>query len=158
MKQIAFALAFCAALEPVSALALSCAPWSPEQAFDRAAAASRAYSLVVGSFAVDAGKLPQGGTPDAKGAVVPARLAGRALSQNGFDAAYAQQVRLDVSCAASWCGSVVPGQSYLVFVEHQSAGLTVDVGACPTVLFPNPTAAEERSLTRCLAAGRCGTN
>lgn len=157
MRRAAFALAICAALEPVSAVALSCAPWSPEQAFDRAAAASSRYSVVVGSFAFDAGKLPSGGTPDARGAVVPARLAGRALSQNGFDAAYAQEVRLDVGCAASWCGSLIPGQSYLVFVEHKNAGLTVDVGPCATVLFPNPTAAEERRLTRCLAAGSCDT-
>ncbi|MEZ5766408.1 MAG: hypothetical protein R3D80_01235 [Paracoccaceae bacterium] len=158
MRGLAAALAFCAALEPVSALALSCAPWSPEQAFDMAAASPSRYSVVVGSFAFDAGKLPQGAMPGAKGTVVPARLAGRALSQNGFDAAYAQQVRLDVSCAASWCGSLIPGQSYLVFVEHRSAGLTVDVGPCATVVFPNPSAAEERALTRCLAAGRCGTN
>ncbi len=123
-----------------------------------AAASSSPYSVVVGSFAFDATKLPAGGTPDAKGAVIAARLAGRALSRSGFDAAYAQPVQLDVGCAASWCGTVEPGRSYLVFVEHTSTGLTVDVGPCATVLFPGPTAALEHRLTRCLADGRCNTN
>ena len=108
--------------------------------------------MVVGTFDFDASALAN------SEAVVPAVLTGRALTKTGFSAPYAKQVRLEVSCAASWCGSVAPDQPYLVFVEHKSAGLSVALGPCPTVVFPNPTRAVEREITRCLASGRCDTN
>lgn len=158
MSRAAFAPALLAALVPTAAASLSCAPWSPVQAYEMAAASPGRYSVVVGSFAFDAGALPAGGRPTASGAIVPARLVGRALSRSGFTAEYAEQVRLEVRCAASWCGGLVPGQRYLVFVEHEAAGLTVDLGPCATVVFANPTPAEEREITRCLTAGGCGRN
>lgn len=151
MRHLTAALAFFAALEPVSALALSCRPWSPTQAYAQADAAESRYSVVVGQFAFN-GELPKSST------VVSARLSGRALAQSGFDAPWSEQVRLEVGCAASWCGSVQAGQPYLVFVEHTDAGLSVALPACPSVVFPNPTPAVERAITRCLASGGCDTN
>lgn len=114
-------------------------------------AAESRYSVVVGRFSFD-GALPKAT------AVVPAVLSGRALSRSGFDAPWSETVRLEVGCAASWCGSVQADLPYLVFVEHTSAGLSVALPACPHVVFPNPTAADEREITRCLAPGRCDTN
>ncbi len=151
MSRAAFVLAFCAALGPVSAQALSCAPWRPTEAYERADAAPNSYSVVIGSFDF-AATLPK------SNAVVPAVLTGRALSRAGFDAPWSKTVRLEVGCAASWCGSVTSGQPYLVFVEHKSAGLSVALDPCPSVVFPNPTRAVEREIARCLASGRCDTN
>lgn len=151
MKRAAAVLAFCSALGPVSAEALSCAPWSPAQAYAIADAAASRYSVVVGAFDF-AAPLPKAE------AVVPATLTGRALARTGFDVPWSNPVNLEVSCAASWCGAVVPGEPYLVFVEHRPAGLTVDLGPCPTVTFPNPSPAEEREVTRCLTSGRCDMN
>lgn len=114
-------------------------------------AAESRYSVVVGRFAFD-GDLPKStGT-------VSAVLSGRALAQSGFDAPWSDPVRLEVGCAGSWCGSVQADMPYLVFVEHTDAGLSVALPACPFVVFPNPTEADEREITRCLASGGCDTN
>ena len=152
MSRAALALAFCAALVPVCAQALSCAPSSPAQAYEMADASASGYSVVVGTFDFGASALPK------SEAVVSAVLTGRALTKTGFSAPYSKQLRLEVSCAASWCGSVAPDHPYLVFVEQADAGLTVALGPCPTVVFPNPSPAVERAMTRCLTSARCDTN
>ena len=157
MRRFALALAFCGALVPVSAEALSCAPWSPAQAFERADASARKYSVVVGTFDFDASALPGGASP-ARRTVVPAGLTGRALSRTGFSAPYSEKLRLEVGCALSWCGGVIPGEPYLVFVEQTGSGPVVELGPCATVVFPNPTPAVERDITRCLTTERCGAN
>ncbi len=152
MSRVAPALVIFAALVPVTAQALSCAAWSPAQAYEMADASASRYSVVVGTFDFGVAALPK------SAAVVPAVLTGRALARTGFDAPYSKQVRLEVSCAASWCGSVAPDHPYLVFVEQSGAGPTVALGPCPTVVFPNPSDAVERDITRCLTSTRCDTN
>ncbi|MCB1337677.1 MAG: hypothetical protein KDK10_09585 [Maritimibacter sp.] len=151
------ALVLLTAFAPLPALALSCEPWSPEQAFAMAEDADGLYRPAIGRFAFDPARLPggPGGLPPAERAFVPAAFEGRALGPRGFTDAFSGNVLLQVSCALDWCGGVIPGQTYLVFFELTDRGPTAELGPCATVVFPNPDAGVERRLTGCLNGARC---
>lgn len=148
IRAILLAAASTLAAGPV--LALSCLEPSVARSFNEARAAAEVYAVVLGRFEFDRADLP---SADAEGVTIPATFAGRVLGSDGFVTEARRPVRLDVTCAMSWCGQIEPGTETLAFVEQGEDGLRVEVSACPRWVFQKPSAEQMEMARSCMAGG-----
>lgn len=151
-------LAFCLALAPGAALALSCTPWSVTNAYLEADAAPERYVPVIGTLSFDENALPfenlddQNATPPLT--KIPARFEGHALhSRRSQDVPFSSLVILEVACFGPWCSSWQSGPA-LALLRHDADGYTAAINPCGGFLF-DLSDENISDLRRCLRGGRC---
>ncbi|MBV7379879.1 hypothetical protein [Maritimibacter dapengensis] len=160
LSRIIGLIAVCAASP---ALALSCLPFGPVQAFEEADAAEDVYTVVHGSLAFDQAKAPEsyeqsreqtGLGSESEPVTIPARVAGEALTREGFAGPWAADVTLEISCVGPWCGMVAPGDDVLMFLKRAGESYVLEVGACRSMAFGDARDEDLRAMEACLA-GDC---
>lgn len=160
MRRLAASVVFGIAAQP--ALALSCMAPDLARDFQRASESDQEYVVVVGDFeftpftSPDPSKvLPPGkGETKAPARRIPARFEGETLSPQGFTTPLSADLTLEVSCIGPWCGHMEPG-TYLAFMRRDAGALTLEVSACPSMIYADPTPQMRQTVTQCLS-GRCG--
>lgn len=143
-----------AALSVGPALALSCRPFGPVAAFEKAQAATETYGVVLGTLSFDRGKAPESYAADARPVSLPGRVSGRVLGRGGFDRRVTVEVMLDFGCRGGWCGQIGPGESHLLFLREEAGVYHVDLDPSSPMGFPDPTPAEISAVETCMG-GRC---
>lgn len=144
------ALGLLLALVATPASALSCLPRTPVQAFEEAAASEARYSVVKGKLSFRAAAMPEHYDVEAEDKVVTGFFRGEGLNLDGFTTPMAVPVALEVACSGPWCGTLVKGQEYLLFLEKRADGYALEVSACPMFAFPNPDADTLEAMTACI--------
>jgi len=140
-------------LLPLPALALSCAPFEPKDAFRAADDAMEVYHVVHGGLEFDPAALPETGAREPSGTAVPGWVRGRMLTREGFTSYVSIPVTLRVQCIGPWCGHVMPGDDILMFIENSGEGYFLDVSPCGGMLFPEPSRADLDAMQSCLRGG-----
>ena len=142
---------------PVSAL--SCLPYSPQQAFTEAERASDRYVVARGQIDFNPADLPKVDMqqqdrvrPDN---FLAAGFTGFSLTGRGFTARFVRQIRVNVKCLGPWCGSLVPGQDYLAFIRKDRGGYLLEVGPCYGKAFADPDEALLADMRACLLGEPC---
>lgn len=153
------ALAFALMLTAQPTLALSCMPYSPEQAFWDAAASPDRYVVVHGRLDFNPQLLPQvdwtgqdQAPPDTEFA---ASFTGFSLTRNGFDARFVRSIRVRVQCFGPWCASLEPGRDYLAFLKKQGGGYLLETNPCGGFAFAAPTPEMIGRIETCFQGGPC---
>jgi len=105
-------------LLPTSALGLSCMPSNFAKEFNRIAEAPEPYWIGYGALR-QSGPMPE--TPRGQPFSLSYEFTGQINFRRGDRS---EPVRLEASCAASWCGKI-PAEAtpVIVFLEHSLAGL-----------------------------------
>ena len=149
---------------PVQAAALSCAPWSMEDSFNRAQSSPDDYVVAHGVLEFPKSRLPQVDwsnqqnvppetkfTATMRNPVFLARTSKRDVEGNDTD------VTVIVRCAGPWCPGVKPGAKYLSFMRKVAGGYELEFGACQVMGWHEPNAAMMKRVRKCLAGRRCVT-
>ena len=147
------ALALLAALASTSAAALTCDYTSPDTAFDRAALSRSEYTLVLGQAQFDEKLLPHNRAQPPDSTEIPARITGRALNANGFVSPFRRAITLDARCLGPDCGTLVAGETYLMFLERRDAGYTLTLDPCAEYVFARPNAETLNHIAACFQLG-----
>lgn len=139
------------------AVSLSCLRPDVARSYKQAAEAEESYLVVHGTLTFDETELPEAvGNESPPGTRIRAQMAGKALSQSGFDHPFDRQITLDVRCFGPWCGGAASGIPYLAFVERGEDGYTLTVDPCGSLGFPEPTEDMLRQVKTCFDGGKCG--
>lgn len=145
---------------PAPGLALSCMRPDVARSFAQAEAAEEVYIVVHGGLYFDASRLPetdwdnQAATPPHTH--IPARLAGDALSAQGFMVAFDEEITLDAQCFGPWCASLQPGARVLVFLERQTDGrYLAAIDPCYSLIFSEPSGAQLGQVESCMRGAGC---
>ena len=147
----------CVAAGP--ALALSCLPWGPQDAYLEADAATASYVVVEGRLSFDESLLPktdwehQEATP--RETRIPARVQGRALQRGGFLTPYEGDVTLEVLCYGPWCSSAVDGADYVMFLEQRDGERVLQVNPCGGYAFDAQSGDAARAVLACHQGRKC---
>lgn len=148
-----------ALLPPLPALALSCAPYGPVEAYLDAAASSQPYVVVEGTLSFSPGDLPRGGlSPDGdepEDTVFQAGVTGFSLTRDGFNARFVRTIRVRALCYGPWCASLQPGGRYLMFLEKHGAGYELEVGPCTGFAQADPTPKDLARVHACFLGQAC---
>jgi hypothetical protein len=152
-----------AALLPLSfagqAMALSCLPWGPTDAYLSADKAETRFSVVQGHLRFDEKLLPkvdwnhQEDTPAITS--IPAHVTGKALNRTGFKAPFSQDLVLEVLCFGPWCAGAADGGDYLMFIEHRDDGLVLQVDPCGGYAFSVNSRKVQKQMRQCFNGGDC---
>lgn len=140
------------------AAALSCLPASVQRTYTEAAAAPEAYVVLLGTLVFDESKLPETSHDPMKlpeSAQIPARMAGKVLTNKGFAGSVAVDLTLDVQCLASWCGGETSGLTYLAFLRKQADDYILVSEPCRFFTFANPTREQIEAVEACHAGQPC---
>ncbi|TYB77605.1 hypothetical protein [Maritimibacter fusiformis] len=150
-------IAFVAALSlPLPGLALSCLPYSHTQAFLDANAAAERYIVVTGRLDFDSRDLPgTDGVNAAEDSTLSARVTGTSLSYAGFVTPFDRTIRVNVACAAMWCGQLDAGHHYLMFLRQGGGDWVLEQAPCTPMAFFEPTAQMEAEVVACMQGGPC---
>jgi hypothetical protein len=150
-----FLLALACGLCAGPALALSCLPASVDNLYAQAAQASASYVPVVGrldQIYIDFAPPREGGLP--AGGQGRAVFTGNYVSAAGALVPWSTPVVVEVTCAASWCGSAPASEPFLGFLRVEGTTYHFTSDACPTVIY-QPTAAEQARLQACMRGADC---
>lgn len=152
------ALALLLALAATEASALSCRVADAGAAFDRASASPSRYAVVNGRAEFDRTLLPHfrykdPATEAPPSTAIPARVHGQALDTNGFLTPFDRTVTLDVSCLGPWCGTLAPGEPYLMFLELRGDTYALALGPCGDFAFADPKPETLDRIARCFQLG-----
>ena len=145
------------ALSATPALALSCLPYFPEQAFLDAEASPDRYVVVHGHLDFNPDDMPRvdyGGHPWPDN-LLGATLSGFSLTGSGFDARFVRKVQVNLRCAGVWCGQLQPGQMVLAFLKKENGGYLLEQLPCGGMAFPEPTEAVLERMHQCLLGEEC---
>ena len=140
-------------------LALSCVPHDLARSFAEAAEAEEVYIIVHGTLTFDASLLPkvdydrQDETPP--DTLIPARLAGKFLSLQGFDTPFDQPITLNAQCFGPWCAGAATDTPYLGFLQQTPTGYLLAVTPCGGFGFANPTPEMLEKATQCIRGETC---
>jgi len=155
MKSFLFAVAL--STVATQSQALSCLWPDVARSFNQANEAEESYVIFHGTF--DFGDVPSSDTGNINApreVEVASEFNGRFLGANGFERARPQDVTIQFTCSAAWCGSMSSeGQEVLAFVQQTDAGFSLDVNACGTNAFINPTQAQINQVLSCASGGDC---
>ncbi|UWR22745.1 hypothetical protein [Sulfitobacter sp. S190] len=144
---------------PLPALALSCMPYSVENAFLDAQASKAQFVVVRGMLDFDESLLPrvdwdnQSATPPLT--TLEAELIGTSLTNAGFSLPFDRRVTLEIACFGPWCASAEKGTEMLAFVELGADGPVVATNPCGGYLFGRATDAMFKTVERCMSGGEC---
>lgn len=143
------------------AQALSCLPVGPKEGYDLAANSEKTYVVVAGVAAFDSDQLPRGRYPagDSPPAhnTFPARIKGRSLDTNGFLTPFDSAVTIDALCLGPWCGEMVSGGDYLMYLERRGSRFALVLSPCGDTHFPSPKAQDLEGVAACFQThARCG--
>jgi hypothetical protein len=147
----------CVAAGP--ALALSCLPWGPTDAYLEAKHAVASYVVVEGRLHFDEGKLPktdwdkQELTPQETN--IPARVTGMALQRAGWLTPFDGAVTLQVQCYGPWCAGANDGADYVMFLEQRDAGYLLQVNPCGGFALDNSGGEAADKVLACHQGRRC---
>ena len=168
---LAFLLLSCLPFAP--AHALSCLPHDVARTYEQAAQSDDTYIVVHGILTFDKTHLPktdwqnQHKTPP--NTLIPARLEGKALTQDGFVARFDRSITLNVQCLGPWCANAKSGTHYLAFLRktggpsgtgetRQSTSRSryrLDINACGGMGFAAPSAQTLETVVTCFRGGSC---
>ncbi len=157
VRILALLAPFLLVLNPLPAQALSCLPYSPEQAFLNAQESPDRYVIVHGRLDFNPADLPQveyGGHPWPDNRFF-ATLTGFSLTGAGFTARFVRQIRVNAKCLGQWCGLIEPGRDYLVFLKKDS-GYLLELAPCGGMAFAEPDEALLERVHQCLLGEECG--
>jgi hypothetical protein len=104
-----------------SAQALSCLPHDVARTYEQAARSEETFIVVHGTLTFDESRIPetdwqlQHKTPP--NTLIPARLKGKALTRQGFEAPFNRPITFNLQCLGPWCASADSGTSYLAFLR-----------------------------------------
>ena len=136
MKRLATVLAICAAGQ---AHALSCMAPTPENIFMWAHQAEEIYVPVYGTFDVAPVKRPDVGVNELpEGYETTGTFSGKFITRRGFGPELNTPVKVNVTCAAHWCGGTPGDGVMLAVLEKQDDGYVLHQNACPTSTFREP--------------------
>jgi len=162
MKHLIPAAALAAAFVTIAgpATALSCMRPDAARAFNSAAEADESYIVVIGTFAFDESKLPQGMVMDGSGAdpdpdPIPARFTGRGLTLDGFTTPMDMAMAVQPVCFGPWCGQMTPGVETLAFMRRDGGSYVVEADPCGGWVFPKPARAVRQQMIACLRGETC---
>lgn len=148
-----------ALLTATQAAALTCAPPDPLRSFREAQAAPESYVVLHGRLSFDPAAMPNGRRPPRDGTgfpPVPARFDGFALGLAGFTRPVRATVLLEPTCLGPFCGSIGPGDDWLLFARPSERGTyRVGIDPCGAWVFdrvPEPTL---DALAGCLRGDAC---
>ena len=139
--------------------ALSCMRPDPVQDFLEADASDEVWIVVDGELSFDESRLPH---PDPimlnvspPQTNIPARLAGKSLSGQGFERDFRADITLRVLCFGRWCGGAVNKARYLAFLKRESNGYVMIANPCGTRVYSDPQLAIKKTLTDCMRGAPC---
>ena len=151
------------------AQALSCLPHDVARTYEQAATSEETYIVVHGTLTFDESRLPetdwqhQQKTPP--NTLIPARLEGKALTREGFNAPFDRSVTFNVQCLGPWCASAKTGTAYLAFLRKTDGppetggtsgpGYQLDINACGGMGFAAPTKQALETVVQCFQGGPC---
>ncbi len=141
---------------PTQSLALSCMQWDAANVYQNAAEAEERYVIVQGSFLRTGPDQITGDNPDgADPFTYTAHFYGNLASRTGFHTPADFEVEMQVSCAASWCGGVIPdGQQILAFLQvDDNRDYSLDIGPCPFHIIADPSPQVLDQITGCIRNG-----
>ena len=147
MKALVLALTLAAG----QASALSCLRPDPLTSFGAASASELPYILLSGTITV-AGAIPSEITGPLD---LPARLTGNGLTEEGFTAPFDEEIRLSLTCAGPFCGTLPGTEPVLVYAHVDEGAPVVDLAPCGEWVFPAPDAALSETLAACLRGETC---
>lgn len=148
-------------LPAAEALALTCVPPDPLRAFRMAAESPQTYIVLRGRLDFDPAALPG---PDAVAPgggetslePVQASFAGFSLGREGFTAPASGPIEMTVQCLGAFCGSIGPGEDWLLFVRVEEDGTyALDVDACGSWAFDRVPEAAVEAMAACLRGEAC---
>ena len=151
------------------AQALSCLPHDVARTYEQAATSEETYIVVHGTLTFDESRLPETDwqhkqkTPP--NTLIPARLEGKALTREGFNAPFDRSVTFNVQCLGPWCASAKTGTAYLAFLRKTDGppetggtsgpGYQLDINACGGMGFAAPTKQALETVVQCFQGGPC---
>ncbi|WP_108815629.1 hypothetical protein [Loktanella sp. Alg231-35] len=141
------------------AQALSCLRPDPITTFQKLAAASESYFVLMGELTFDENLLPEAmsNTRTDEPAPIPAYFAGKGLTHDGFANDYYSNVTLQIRCGGPWCGSASSGMEAIFFVPASDPPVLIEAGPCGGMIFENITPATVEMLTSCMAGDTCSS-
>ena len=152
-----------ATLAATQAAALTCVPADPITTFRMAQEAPESYVVLYGRLDFDSGAMRDGTDIVSPGAAetplepVPARFGGFALTPEGFTRPVQGQVSLQPICFSQWCGSIGPGDDWLLFAQSTTAGtFQVGINPCGVWAFEGVSLVTLDVRAGCLRGENCG--
>ncbi len=138
------------------ALALSCMPFSIEDAYKRAAASKERYLAVHGVLTFDAHLMPDSYVVDAPSEIlIPARIKGEFMTSKGFYTPISTAVTLKVECAGPWCGGARNNTDYLAFLREAGNSYELLISPCASDAFSTPSKKDLETILQCHTGGPC---
>lgn len=139
------------------AAALSCMQPDPVRTFNQVAADDATYYVLYGTLDFDPKLQPQGVVNEERNpSPVPARFAGKGLSETGFDRDFVRDVVLQPVCAGPWCGNAPLDVPSLIFAKVTGDTIIIEASPCGGAIFPEPSKAALDRMTACMS-GNCGS-
>ena len=155
-------LLIAACLTATEALALTCVPADPLQSFRMAHEAPETFVVLRGRLSFDQAQMPDGsevppGAAETTLDPVEARFEGFALGLSGFTRPVRAPVLLQPLCFGQFCGSIGPGEDWLLFARASGSGqYTVAVDPCGQWAFDRASQATLDALAACIRGSACG--
>ena len=144
---------------PVQVAALSCMPWTVDDAVRRADESAQSYIVVHGVLQFNEKRLPvvdvakQHKTPTSTR--IAAKIKGTSLTSSGFSRPTDVALDLVVSCAGAWCAGVASGRPTLAFLETAGDSYVLRAALCSPMMFQNPSAEQLEAARACFSGGTC---
>ncbi|WP_291729263.1 hypothetical protein [Leisingera sp. F5] len=147
-----------AALSAAPAVALSCLPWSPADAYLQASKSDSVYNIIAGELQFDESLLPQSHADNPNDTApltrIPAQLSGKMLDGKYFSKRINVQAVLEVECLGPWCGGMATGTDQMFFAEQRGQELVIRANACGGFVFAD-TSEVRRQVLDCHRGKAC---
>ncbi|MFS4580949.1 hypothetical protein [Phaeobacter sp. C3_T13_0] len=141
------------------AVALSCLPSGPSDAYLEAVTSDKSYVVVEGvlSFDEDAlPKAPQNNVNDTPPrSLIPARIDGKLMTRDGFSKDVDLAITLEILCFGPWCAGAADGVDYLAFLEQRADGYVLRFDPCGGFGFGGTNGAAREEVLACHAGQAC---
>ena len=134
---------------PSIAGALSCLPPNAARSLDQAMQSGVPVRAVAGELRRTAA------SPETRTGTY--HLKGTELSRGGWLSEFAEEIRVEARCVASWCAELPGAQTQGLFLLTigQSGAPLLRIGPCGGTVFPLPDGVGREALQRCARTGRC---
>ena len=155
-------LLLAACLSATEAAALTCVPPDPLQSFRTAHEAPETYVVLRGRLSFDQARMPDGseippGAAETRLDPIEARFEGFALALSGFTRPVSAPVLLQPLCFGQFCGSIGPGEDWLLFAQASGSGqYLVTVDPCGQWALDRASQETLDALAACIRGGTCG--